>query len=123
MMVGVSAAFAEKWMLSAIAISAAAYWKIYPLAFGLLLILIVPKKYTWRLVLALVVMGLLPFLFQKTSYVIDQYHLWYTTRTGDNRSRTRRTSRRSTCGICWFGLATCRSTRRFITSCGLAARD
>jgi len=84
-MITVAAFSAGWWMVAAFALGIAVYWKIYPLAVGLLLILLEPKKFTWRLLLALVVLGCLPFLAQKPSYVVDQYHDWITTRTGDNR--------------------------------------
>ncbi len=74
-----------RWTLAAIALAVAVWWKIYPLAVGLLLILLEPKKFTWRLLLAIVVLGLVPFLCQKPGYVTEQYREWITTRTGDNR--------------------------------------
>ena len=72
-------------MIAAIAIALATHWKVYPLVVGLLLVLIAPGKFTWRLALGGVVLALVPFLFQERSYVIEQYRLWYDTRTADNR--------------------------------------
>lgn len=85
MMIAIAAASAGRWNIAAIAIAGAFYWKLYPLALGMLLFLVAPKKITLRLIIALVVLGLVPFLFQKPDYVIDQYRLWFDTRTGDNR--------------------------------------
>ena len=84
-MLGVAAACADRWTLAALALAVAVWWKVYPIVVGALLILLAPRKFTWRFVLALILLGLLPFLFQKPSYVIDQYQLWYATRTADNR--------------------------------------
>jgi hypothetical protein len=51
----------------------------------MLLFLVAPKKITLRLIIAIILLGLVPFLFQKPDYVISQYELWFKTRTGDNR--------------------------------------
>jgi hypothetical protein len=44
-----------------------------------------PRRLGWRLFLALVVLGILPFLFQHWSYVSQQYHEWISTRSTDDR--------------------------------------
>ena len=84
-MIAFAAACAERWTIAAIALAVAVHWKVYPVVAGLLLILLFPRGFTWRFVLAVVITGLIPFLFQNASYVIDQYRLWYDTRTADNR--------------------------------------
>jgi len=84
-MLGVSAAYAQHWMLAAAAVSVATYWKIYPLAVGMLLCLLAPWRFGWRLALNLFLFALIPFMFQGTNYVADQYHHWIATRTADNR--------------------------------------
>lgn len=84
-MIAVAAAFRERWMIAAVAVAGASYWKIYPVVLGLLLVLSAPEKFTWRLVLWLVVMALLPFLFQRPAYVAEQYQQWFATRVADNR--------------------------------------
>ena len=84
-MVAFAAASSERWTIAAIALAVAVHWKVYPLVAGMLLVLLFPRRFTWQFVLAVVVIGLIPFLFQKSSYVIDQYQLWYDTRTADNR--------------------------------------
>jgi Glycosyltransferase family 87 len=84
-MIAFVAACAERWTIAAIALAVAVHWKVYPVVAGLLLILLFPRGFTWRFVLAVVITGLIPFLFQNASYVIDQYRLWYDTRTADNR--------------------------------------
>jgi hypothetical protein len=84
-MVAVAAAFRERWTIAAIAVAGAFSWKIYPVVLGLLLVLSAPTKFTWRLALCLVVMALVPFLFQHPAYVAEQYRQWFATRMADNR--------------------------------------
>jgi Glycosyltransferase family 87 len=84
-MIAFTAACAERWTIAVIAIAIAVHWKVYPIMAGMLLVLLAPRRFTWRFILALLIIGLIPFLFQKPAYVIDQYRLWYDTRTADNR--------------------------------------
>ena len=84
-MIAFAAASSERWTIAAIALAVAIHWKVYPMVAGMLLVLLFPRRFTWQFVLAVVIIGLIPFLFQKGSYVIDQYQLWYDTRTADNR--------------------------------------
>ena len=74
-----------QWALSAICVGFCAYLKIYPLSVGLLLVLIYPHKLGWRLLLALIVMGALPFVLQNPGYVFEQYQRWFSTRAADDR--------------------------------------
>ena len=85
LLLAVAAAPAERWSLAALCIAAATYLKIYPLAVGLILFLMAPRRLGWRLLLALLVLGILPFLFQHWSYVSQQYHEWISTRLADDR--------------------------------------
>jgi hypothetical protein len=81
----VAALPAERWSVVALCVAAATYLKIYPLAVGLILFLMAPRRLGWRLLLALLVLGILPFLFQNWSYVSQQYHEWISTRSVDDR--------------------------------------
>jgi hypothetical protein len=85
LLVAVAAVPAERWSLVALFIAAATYFKIYPLAVGLLIFVMAPRRLGWRLALALLVLGILPFLFQHWSYVSQQYHDWVMTRSADDR--------------------------------------
>jgi hypothetical protein len=85
LLLAVAAVPAERWSVAALCIAAATYLKIYPLAVGLILFLMAPRRLGWRLVLALFVLGILPFLFQHWSYVSQQYHEWISTRLADDR--------------------------------------
>lgn len=85
LLLAIAAVPAGRWSLAALCVAIATYFKIYPLAVGLILFLIAPRKFGWRLFLALLVLGILPFLFQHWSYVSQQYHEWVTTRSADDR--------------------------------------
>jgi alpha-1,2-mannosyltransferase len=76
---------ASRWALAALCIAVVTYLKIYPLAAGLLLAVLFPRQFTWRLGVALLALGALSFVLQKPSYVLDQYHSWVTTRSVDER--------------------------------------
>jgi hypothetical protein len=84
-LLAVAAVPAERWSVAALCVTAATYLKIYPLAVGLILLLMAPRRLGWQLLLALVVLGILPFLFQHWSYVSQQYHEWMSTRSADDR--------------------------------------
>jgi hypothetical protein len=84
-LIAFAAAYSERWTVAAIALAVAVHWKVYPVVAGLLLVLLSPRRFSWRFALAVLITGLIPFLFQNASYVIGQYQLWYDTRTADNR--------------------------------------
>jgi hypothetical protein len=84
-MFAVAAVRRERWSLAAICVSLASFFKIYPFAVGMLICVIAPRRFIWRLLLALLVLAFIPYLFQHWSYVTDQYNAWITTRTSDNR--------------------------------------
>lgn len=85
MMLSVAAMASEAWTLCALAISIATAFKVYPLALALLLCLLRPRQLAWRIALLLLLLALLPFLFQSHSYVSSQYHAWLQTRLADDR--------------------------------------
>jgi len=84
-MFGLIASRASRWALAALCIAVVTYLKIYPLAAGLLLAVLFPKQFTWRLGAALLALGALSFVLQKPSYVLEQYHSWVSTRSVDER--------------------------------------
>jgi Glycosyltransferase family 87 len=81
----IAAARVERWNSAALCIAIATFFKIYPIAVGLLICLIAPRRFGWRLLTALLVLAIVPFLFQHWSYVSDQYRAWISTRTSDDR--------------------------------------
>ena len=85
LMFAMAAVRTERWNMAALCVAIPTYFKIYPLAVGMLICIIAPRRFTWRLFIALAVLGLAPFLFQHWSYVSEQYHAWLTTRTADDR--------------------------------------
>jgi hypothetical protein len=82
---GCLAASDERWTLTAGCISIAAFFKIYPLAIGLLLGVIEPRKLGWRLLLGILIFGILSLVLQRPGYVIDQYGDWWRSLGADQR--------------------------------------
>ena len=71
--------------LAALCVAAAVYFKIYPIAMGLVLMVAYPKDFSWRFLLALLALGALSFVLQRPPYVLSQYQLWFATRMADTR--------------------------------------
>jgi hypothetical protein len=84
-MFAIAAVSTERWNWAAFCIAIATLFKIYPLAVGLLICVIAPRRFAWRLFGALLLLVLSPFLFQHWSYVLEQYKAWIATRTSDDR--------------------------------------
>ncbi len=85
LMLAVTAVYREHWNAAAACIALAVYFKIYPLAVGMLICVIAPRRFIWPLLLALLALAVAPFLFQHWSYVTNQYQAWLVTRASDNR--------------------------------------
>ena len=85
LMIAVLAAYSKRWAISAVCIGIAAYLKIYPLAVGLLLVLIYPRQLGWRLAVTLILLGALSFVLQQPAYVYEQYQRWFSSRGADHR--------------------------------------
>jgi Glycosyltransferase family 87 len=85
LMFSVAAVREERWNTAVLCVAIPAFFKIYPLAIGMLICAIAPRRFGWRLLIALVLLGVAPFLFQRWAYVADQYHAWVITRTSDDR--------------------------------------
>ena len=66
----------ERWTLASVCVVVACLFKVYPIAVGLLLMLVRPWRLGWRLAAALLVGILVPFLLQRPEYVADQYMRW-----------------------------------------------
>ncbi|MGA3169692.1 MAG: glycosyltransferase family 87 protein [Chthoniobacteraceae bacterium] len=84
-MLGIINAKLNRWTLSALCVALAAYYKIYPLAVGLLLSLVFPRQFSWRLLMALIALGCFSFLLQRPAYVLQQYGHWIANRVADDR--------------------------------------
>lgn len=75
----------EQWNVAAFCVALASFLKIYPFAVGLLFCVIEPRRFTWRVLVALLIFGLIPYLFQHWAFVTDQYKAYIATRAADNR--------------------------------------
>jgi len=87
MMLSVAALQWEAWTLCALAAGIAIVFKIYPIALALLLCILRPRELSWRILLVLLLLALLPFGFQHPHYVSGQYQAWFQTRLADDRFR------------------------------------
>ena len=85
--IAVAAVMEKRWTLSAAVIIIATLFKIYPLSVGLLLLLLYPARMGWRLAIFLVAGFLLPFMFQRTGYVLEQYRIWISYLSAEDRQR------------------------------------
>lgn len=72
------------WASSLVALAFAC--KLYPLALGLLLVVLYPKPLWWRVPAAMLTVLAVPFLTHQPAYVLDQYHKWYLVLLTDDRS-------------------------------------
>jgi hypothetical protein len=77
LLAAVAAVERDRWTLAATLVALATALKIYPLAIGLLLAAVYPRRFTPRLLLALALALALPFVFQHGDYVRSQYALWF----------------------------------------------
>jgi hypothetical protein len=64
------------WFTCAFCAAFAVYWKIYPIAFALLLTIVFPRQLTVRILLILVGLFIVSLLLQKPSYVLQEYGSW-----------------------------------------------
>jgi uncharacterized membrane protein (Fun14 family) len=85
LMFAIAAVTRERWNTAALCIALATYFKIYPVALGMLISVIAPRRFIGRLLLALLVLAAAPYLFQHWSYVTSQYQAWIATRVSDQR--------------------------------------
>jgi hypothetical protein len=80
-------ALRRRWSICCIAITLATCFKLYPIAFGMLLALMYPRKMIWRLMVCLVAAAVLPFVLQHATYVMDQYSVWVHYLSTEDRQR------------------------------------
>jgi len=85
LMLSVTAVRREQWNIAAVCIGLATFLKIYPLSVGMLICVVAPRRFIWRLLLVLLVLALAPYLLQHWCYVTHQYEAWVATRASDNR--------------------------------------
>jgi hypothetical protein len=85
LLLAIAAVYTERWNSAALCVAIATCFKIYPIAVGLLICLTAPRRFSWRMLIALLLLLAIPFLFQHWSYVSNQYQAWIRTRTSDDR--------------------------------------
>jgi hypothetical protein len=76
LMLAVLACRREQWMVAAFCVAVAAYFKVYPLAIGMLLGVAHPRRFPWRLALALAAIFGLSLILQRPAYALEQYGNW-----------------------------------------------
>jgi hypothetical protein len=76
LLIAADAVVKKRWTLSSVAITLATCFKLYPIAFGLLLVMLYPRRLGWRLLVGLATAAVLPFVLQRATYVMDQYSIW-----------------------------------------------
>jgi hypothetical protein len=76
LLAALAAAAGRRWMLSALCVGLSCALKVYPIALGLLLAVVYPRRFAPRLLAALIVLAVLPFALQQPEYVADQYLHW-----------------------------------------------
>jgi hypothetical protein len=75
----------RRWNLTATCVVLASLFKVYPIAVGLLLMLVYPRRLVWRLLAGLAVGLALPFLLQDSHYACQQYLGWLHHLQSNNR--------------------------------------
>jgi glycosyl transferase family 87 len=84
-LISAGAASQSRWWTCAFCASFAVYWKIYPIAFALLLVIVLPKDLTVRMLLTLIGLFGASLLLQKPSYVLREYASWFGSLESDRR--------------------------------------
>src|SRR5439155_11348230 len=77
---------AGRWAIAAAAVSLAVLFKGYPLALGLLLVLVEPRRFTPRLVAGVGIGLALPFVLHDADYIARQYQALFARIGGEDRS-------------------------------------
>ena len=76
----------ERWNLASLCMAVTFLCKLYPLALGMVLIVLYPRQLLWRMPLACAATLLVPFLCQHPDYVVDQYTHWFALLRADDRA-------------------------------------
>lgn len=85
LLAGVAAAATERLTLSAGCVALACLFKLYPIAIGLLLSVVLGRRFATRLAIALTIGLAVPFLLQRPDYVVAQYAGWIEHLRSDDR--------------------------------------
>jgi hypothetical protein len=87
LLAGVSAVESQRWNLASGCVALACLFKVYPVAVGLLLAAIYPRRFAGRFVIALAAGLALPFVFKPSAYVLEQYADWFQHLQTDDRTQ------------------------------------
>ena len=85
LLAGVAAAAVGRWNLSAAFMAAAALVKLYPVAAGMLMVVMFPRRFGWRFAITLTVGAALPFAFRSWDYLLDEHRRLLTYLAADER--------------------------------------
>ncbi|HXG13182.1 MAG TPA: glycosyltransferase family 87 protein [Gemmataceae bacterium] len=66
----------QRWSTATACVALASFFKLYPVAIGLLLVAVYPRRFAPRLAVVLLAGLLLPFALQDPRYVFAQYGAW-----------------------------------------------
>jgi alpha-1,2-mannosyltransferase len=86
MIASVAAVNTQRWNFASLLITLAFICKVYPLALGMLLMVLYPRQLLLRIPLGIAASLLAPFLCQDPQYVVDQYGKWFALLRADDRS-------------------------------------
>jgi hypothetical protein len=75
-LISFAAVIERRWNLAAGCMAVSCLFKLYPIAAGLLLLVVHPRRFGLRFLAALLIGLALPFVLQSTDYVLRQYELW-----------------------------------------------
>jgi alpha-1,2-mannosyltransferase len=81
----VAAVKERRWNWTAVFVGLAFACKLYPVALGLLLMVLYPRQLGWRIPAAILAALVMPFATQHPAYVLDQYQKWYLLLRTDDR--------------------------------------
>jgi len=76
----------KRWNFAAFCLAAVTLFKLYPFAYGMLLMVVFPRQLIWRTGLALGVGLAIPFAMQRPEYVMQEYASWFARLKGDDRT-------------------------------------
>jgi hypothetical protein len=77
LLAGVATVACRRWNLASGCLALACLFKVYPIAVGLLLAAVYPRRFASRFLLALTIGLTLPFLLKPFDYVLAQYADWW----------------------------------------------
>lgn len=83
---GTVACARQNWWTAAAWLAFAGWLKVYPLAVGLLCVLVALRQLSWRLAVMLALLFGLPFLLQNPTYVWDRHHEFVDEMKRDDRT-------------------------------------